>query len=208
MQSDSLTEKVNAFWKWFAENEHMFKEIEDADGARDAMDNQILEFGMFSWEISEGFSRPFSLTISPNRDRKRLEISYQIIQAAPDMSDWEFHYCKSPKAWDYSIEMYDQFMVKQRFDVSEWEYALLHHPKDNIEIIICANNLSKMDVDDRLDAGEIALVNILGEELVIEHLCALEVVAEFEDDHKSIRKKIGHLKTDFESAANTFKTSI
>ncbi len=200
MHEENIKHKISQFWDWFSFNEEMFRNVTDAESAKDAMDNQILEFGLFSWQIKEGDSKPYSLTISPNGDRKRLAISCQIIEAAPTSYDWEFHYCKPPKSWDYIFEMYDQFMLKQKYDTSKWEYVLFNNPDKNIEVIICANNLHGIDLDDRLDAGELVLTNILGEELVIDYLCALEVVDEFIPENKLLSKKIHHLKSDFEAA--------
>ena len=73
------------------------------------------------------------------------------------------------------------------------EFSIVQHRTRNYPYsFLVTENLSRMNVDDRLDAGEIALVNILGEELVIDHLCALEVLEEFEDEHKSFRKNISY----------------
>ncbi len=200
MHQENLPYKIAQFWDWFASNEQMFREIADAEAAKDAMDNQVLEFGLFSWQIEEGGAKPFSLTISPNGDRKRLVISRQIMEAAPISQYWEFHYCKPPGNWDYTFEMYDRFMLRQKYNASDWEYVLFNNPGNNIEVVIRADNLHGLGLDERLDAGELALTNILGEELVIDYLCALEVVNEFGPKHNPPGKKMHHLKSDFEAA--------
>ncbi len=168
------------------------------EAAKEAMDNHILDFGLFSWEIGEGTARPHYFTISPNGDPKRLELSRRIMDAAPNLRDWEFYYCKPPKNWDFKFEMYDRYLIKQQFDASAWEFALVEQPENQIEIIIKTDNLEPLDVDDELDAGDFAITQILGEELIIEYLEAFEMVTEFGPEHPAERYKMPHLKYQFE----------
>jgi len=64
--------KVKQFWDWFIDNEYQFRAITDTKTVVELLNNQVLEFGMFAWEIGIGVEKPHSFTISPNGDKKRL----------------------------------------------------------------------------------------------------------------------------------------
>lgn len=198
MSTQVLHSKIDRFWNWFLENEHLFKEVSDPQAVVEAMDEHVLGFGLFSWEIGEGDSKPYYFMISPNGDGRRMEISYKIMQAAPDLRDWEFRYCKPPKDWDYQLEIYNRFLVKKIIDASEWEFVLNKTPDRLIEVIVQAVNMHDVDPEDQLNTAEMVLMKILGEELVIDYLCALEVVQEFsiKDDARSQHMRA--LKRNFE----------
>lgn len=198
MDQRVLLSKISHFWEWFQKNEQMFKEVTDPQALVEAMDNQVLEFGMFSWEIGEGKTRPYYLLVSPNGNGNRLEISYKLMEAAPKLRDWEFHYCKPPRNWDYRIEVYDKFLVSQQIDASQWEYVLVKTPDNLVEVIIQANNMSNVDPEDKLNAAETALIKILGEESVIDYLGALEVVSEFSPEHEHYCQAMRSLRRNFE----------
>ena len=67
-----------------------------------------------------------------------------------------------------------------------------------MKIIICAGNMHNMDSEDKLNAAEMVLTKILGEEIVINYLGALEVVTEFSVQQESkISKIAGIKKTEF-----------
>ena len=198
MSLSNLQADIDRFWDWFQQSEHHFKEVTDPQAVVEAMDEHVLAFGLFSWEIGEGDSKPHYFMISPNGDGRRMEISYKIMAAAPNLRDWEFRYCKPPKDWDFQLDVYNRFLVKQRIDVSEWEYVVDRTPENMVEVIIQSLNMDEVDPEDQLNVAEIALINILGEELVIDNLCALEVVREFpaEDDVRAQHMRT--LKRSFE----------
>ena len=76
-ERETLNKKIIQFWEWFQENEANYKEVEDPQAAVEAMDERVLGFGLFSWEIGEGQSRPYYFMISPNGDGNRMDISYK-----------------------------------------------------------------------------------------------------------------------------------
>lgn len=194
MNEEILNNKITKFWEWFQANESNYRDVEDPQKAVEEMDEHVLEFGLFSWEIGESTSRPYYFMISPNGDGDRLNISYKIMEAAPNMWDWEFRFCKPPQDWNYAFETYDKFLVKKEIDAAEWDYILDKTPDGFFEIIICAANMWNIDTEDQLNAAEMVLTKILGEELVIEYLGALEVVTEFSAEQESRSKKLPVLK--------------
>ena len=123
---------------------------------------------MFSWHLEEDSSSKHIFTISPNGDSKLLSISKKIIRAAPNLSEWKFRYCLPPKKWNFKFEAYDNFMLKQQFDASKWEYVLLEKRNRHVKILIKATNIATLDTDDQIQAARMVVTNILGEEDVID----------------------------------------
>lgn len=175
--------QVTHFWEWFGQNEHRLRQNTNMKSVVEALNNQVLEFGFFSWEIGQGRQKPYYFAISPNGNEQRLQISKAIIEKAPEFRHWEFHYCKPSKQWDFTFEMYDAFMIKQKFKAKKWEYVLLQKKSGNFRILIKAKNMQTLDWDDQQAAGKMVIMNILGEELVMERIDAIEVVTNFAHKH-------------------------
>lgn len=186
----NIKSKIQSFWLWFAETEdnirEYFAEEEMVDKAAliEAINNRVLDFGLFAWEIGPGTSRTFYLTISPNGSKERLRISKQIIEAAPDLPDWEFHYARPPREEGLQFTLYDDFMVEREVDASPWQYVLLPQPEGRVEVLLEAPNTHHLDPDTRLLAGERVVGNLLGEEARIEFVYRVRVVEELEEGHQ------------------------
>ena len=195
----NIESKIQSFWEWFIETEEAiqeyFSEEEMVDKAAliESIDERVLDFGLFSWEIGPGVGRPFYLTISPNGNRERLRISKMIMESAPNLPDWEFHYAKPPKAWDLSFILFDDFMVEREVDASPWRYALRKRAEGRLEVILEAKNASHLDSDTLLMAGERVVANLLGEELMINQVYRVEVVEELEPGQREESAPIGTL---------------
>lgn len=199
MAQENIPLQIIEFWDWFQRNEYMFRDVIDPDHAVDTLNEQVLAFGMFAWEIGEGTNRPHYFTISPNGDKKRLALSKKIMEVAPDLKEWEFHPAKQPKDnWDFSFEAFDRYFSKHMFDASDWDYFLEKNEDGNIEILIQTENLHVMDLDDELNAVDMVITNIIGEELIIHHLDAFETVENFEEEQIPFLKKMPTLKLEFE----------
>ena len=191
--------KIQSFWQWFVEMEEdireYFSEEEVVDKAAliEAIDNKILDFGLFAWEIGPGVGRPFYLTISPNGNQERLKISRLIIEAAPSLSDWEFNYARPAKTGGLQFSLFDDFMVQREVDASPWRYALRKRAEGRLEVILEAKNASHLDSDTLLMAGERVVANLLGEELMINQVYRVEVVEELEPGQREESAPIGTL---------------
>ena len=96
--------KTEALWDWFTANAGRIKSFieQQSESEREyivhSLNNLILDLGNFSWDIETGRYTRWMFIISPNGDRELLEKSINIINAAPVLEDWEFHYCKLLKA--------------------------------------------------------------------------------------------------------------
>ncbi|MCB0550688.1 MAG: hypothetical protein KDD19_24165 [Phaeodactylibacter sp.] len=207
MQQDivNIKARVQSFWEWFAEMEDNIREffteeeMVDKPALVEAINNRVLDFGLFSWEIGPGIGRPYYFTISPNGSKERLRISKLIIEAAPNLPDWEFYYARPAKSQGLKFTLYDDFMVEREVDASSWKYALAQQPDNRIEIILEAANMHHLDPDTQLIAGERVVNNLLGEEATINHVYRVRVVQELEEEHQEYRAPIAALMLEIES---------
>ncbi|MEZ5041732.1 MAG: hypothetical protein R2828_17690 [Saprospiraceae bacterium] len=204
MANSTLNAKIESFWKWFVQTEDriltFFSDEVDAD--KDALietiNNKILDFGLFSWEIGPDRGRRHYLTISPNGDKTRLEISKLIISKAPRLRNWSFYYAKPSKKWDFVFKIYDDFMMERTIEAFRWNYVLLEYADDTLEIQIEANNISFLDQDYKKTAADLVITNILGEEAKIKDINKITIVEELDDEYSAICAPIRELKEHFE----------
>ena len=203
----NIDARIQAFWQWFLEMEDNIREyfeeeeMVDKSALIESINNRVLDFGLFAWEIGPGINRAFYLSISPNGDRERLRISRQIMAAAPDLPDWEFYHAKPAKGWNPRFTLYDDFMVEREVDASLWKYALVKKKDARVEVILEAPNVHHLDPDTRREAGEKIVTGLLGEELVIEHVYQVRVVGELEEEQQSQSAPVEQLKQHLEEVA-------
>lgn len=204
---DFLDTKIDAFWEWFTAEEYLYKaffadeSLVDKDVLVEKLNNRVLDFGLFSWQIGPGVEKKHFLTISPNGDRRRLMISKQIMHAAPNLSDWEFNYCKPAKDWDFNFNMYDEYMIPRDIDASTWTFFLSKHREKGIQLLLDVENILHLDHDTRMNAAELVIINCIGEENKIKHLNKFGLVDDY-DAPNNQGKKIQELKASFESLLN------
>ena len=172
---DHLTIKIEQFWDWFISHEYEFRNITDPDALKESLDNQVLVFGMFAWEIGLHDDQKYYLIISPNGNKERLKISKLIIDAAPPLSNWKFFYCKPPNLeWDFKIKIFDNFLNLQEIDASTWQFILKTGDDNKVNVLLNLQYLRGFEEEDLKIAADVACTNTLGEELKINHLCTIK----------------------------------
>ena len=199
MTSVQFKNKINDFWNWFAEHEERFRIIQDPHAVREMLDNQILQFGAFAWEIGEGKGKPHTLTISPNGNSKLLRLSQAIIGEAPDSNYWEFFAAKPVRDWDFIMEMYDAFMVKQTVDTAEWEYLFRMTPEFKLRILLYAENIDSFDEDDKKSASDFVVDSIIGEADRIDFVDSIEFISFVDETQEEDIKSLLEMKLEFEN---------
>ena len=199
MDSVQFKNKINEFWDWFSEHEEKFRIIRDPHAAREMLDNQILQFGVFAWEIGEGRNKPHTFTISPNGNPKMLRRSQAIIGEAPEMKHWEFFAARPARDWDFILEMYDSFMVKQRIDSADWEYLLRMTPGFKIRILLYAENIDFLDDDDKKSAADFVINSVIGEADKIDYVDSIEFISFVNETQEDDIKSLLELKFEFEN---------
>lgn len=190
--------KIENLWRWFVANEKQiidsFQNESLTNYIVENLDNLILDFGMFTWEIGPGKVKPWFLTISPNGDRDLIRVSQKIIEHAPNLDDWEFNYCKPAKDWDRRFIIYDSNMNEQNIDASNWKYVMLRNEDGMIDLILEAMNITHLDHDTARTAADIIVTSEIGEETKIQKILSVDIVDKLKRQYNSRKIEIQYLK--------------
>ncbi len=159
-----------SFWKWFQANEALIRVVLDDEQHEqraeiiELLNNYILDFGMFSWEIGETKSNEHYLIISPNGNAELLHVSRKVIAAAPQVPGWEFHFAKPAKDWNRTFTVYDELMELREVNASDWKFKIEKGAGQKIHLHILAESIISLDPDTRERAADIFITGELGEE--------------------------------------------
>ncbi len=203
-------EKIDNLWKWFLNNEKVIRDCIENDSVSkkeyvvEHLDNLVLDLGVFAWEISPGINKPWSFTISPNGDKELIKKSKKIIESAPDLTDWEFHYSKPAKDWNREFTIFDSFMTKQTINASGWKYVAIQQKDGMIALLLEAKNMEHIDSETASTAADLVILNEIGEETKIYHICTIDIVHQLDDEHASRKADIKHLKKHIDEIKNNF----
>lgn len=173
---------ISAFWLWFEDNLGRLRAVlqnpahPDREYVVNSLDQHILAIGMFTWDIEEGQSRPWSLVISPNSDPELLEISGDIVARAPELSDWEFHPARPRKAQPLKFQVYDEAMDLQWVDASNWRYVLIPAGDEQFSLVVETNGNTHLSEETLQKAAQHLVTCLVGEEITILHLPRMRVV--------------------------------
>ena len=204
MKQEKEFKKIEGFWEWFITNEKKIKEVVESgshsekEALVDALDNQVLEFGLFKWEIGPGTNKSFFFTISPNGSQELLSISRSIMEAAPSHLDWDFYYALPEKDWDLKFSLYDDLLDKHDIDANEWQVALMPLLNQKAVVVIEAPNISHLSDETQLEAGDIVITNQLGEAIKVTHVKKIEVVSSLPPENIASRFPIRRIKQEME----------
>lgn len=177
--------QIQQFWYWFIQNQENFKIIKNPERIRDLIDNQVLIFGKLSWDIGRLENNKYAFTFSPNGDKKMFYITKKIVELAPNIPDWEFHYCKPPESdWDLQFDAYNTSYMLQKYDASEWSFVLIEEEDYHIRVDIKAADLESLDWEDKLIAIDMAVTKLLGEEVRIKEVHSVTLTHQFDPQDK------------------------
>lgn len=177
--------QIHQFWYWFNQNQAQFKNIQNPERVRELLDNQLLVFGKVSWGIDMPKKDEYVLTISPNGDEKLFYTIKRLVEFAPNLSDWDFRYCKPPELdWDFQFEAFNTFYILQKYDASEWSFVLIEEEDYRIRVEIKTPNLDSLDLEEKLIAIDMAVTRLLGEELRIKEVHSVTLTHQFESEDK------------------------
>lgn len=197
-------ERVDAFWEWFVLNEERIVAILNNEESRDkeslvqSLNDWVLQLGMFSWEMGRGQRRPYFFTISPNRDPELFALSQQIIDAAPELPQWELNDAKPAQQWDLRLNIYDNDLNEWRVNASSWKFILLSKPHNKVKVRILAKNIAKLDAEARASAAELYVSGVAGEALRIRHVAGIEITSSFGPEEEADAHPFPDLKAHIE----------
>lgn len=184
--------KVEEFWEWFVKEQAWILTLLEEDGHPDrerlvqALNNWVLSFGRFKWEIGEGEAKRYHLTLSPNGDEELLERSRYIMGFAPELAEWEFHHAYPAKDFEFEFSLYDENFEKHLIDADDWHVGLLRYPDLKVKIFLEADNILHLDLQTQEAAANYVLMNLVGEETMIAHVEELEIVAELDEKYEAV----------------------
>ena len=184
------------FWTWFQSIASSLGADIENRALLEELDARLHRFdSRLSWEIGPGEIESWQLVVSPNLDPDLRPAAQKIIFHAPVIPDWEFHFARRPKEWDYKLLMQrSDGREPLRLDASGWGFVLLRHPDGSHEIVLQGDNLASLDDDERWHAAAITLESILGEELLLNKITAFELVDQLEPRFAESRKSIHGLR--------------
>ncbi|AWV99068.1 hypothetical protein [Arcticibacterium luteifluviistationis] len=164
MKSDNRQE-IKKFWRWLEKNDQLIRKVlEEGSDAKmkeltNYFDEKILSFGHFTWEINDGFSKPYQLVISPNREFELLQLSKKIIANAPEMDFWEFSYAKAKVKYIEPFKIYDESLDAHLINPLSWEFK-----NEGDTFYVYAPNLVEIDKETEHHAMDLVATAVLGEE--------------------------------------------
>jgi len=182
---DIPVSKIHAFWEWFMENEGVIRKFFEAEELVnkellvEMINNRVLDFGLFTWEVGPGVDKPYYLLISPNGDKDLLGLSRSVVHAAPDLPQWEFYPAKPPREEPLTFKLYDSFMRVCEVDASAWEFSLMEAETEGIELVIKSPSMDHLDEETQFETADKVVVNLIGEAWAIEYIEDLVLVSAF-----------------------------
>lgn len=195
-------EKIEAFWSWFIQNESVIKAcVQNVDAPEietivEDINNFILSFGAFGWDVGLDDSDDWFFTISPNNNMELFKMSKEIIESAPSHLAWNFYASRQAKKWDRIFSVYDHEMEILDVDASNWHYIINGNRDSGLEIVLETPNLEHIELEIIDTILNMFLTNEIGESVRIEEIESVKYVFQFEPDVKERRSPIGSLKLD------------
>ncbi len=176
----AMTDKPSAlaaeFWRWFANNASYIEPIMSPDLVKE-LDRQVRALGAFSWELGIAHNGMKQFAISPNGDPALLLGAQAIVQKAPCISGWEFHFAKQPRDAALILLLGDT-EPRRRVDARGWTYVLLEYPDGFAELLVNTSKGEHLEEAHRQLAVEIAVDGVIGE---LERMNAFDAVVAVEE---------------------------
>src|SRR5579859_2306930 len=169
MQRAEERKKIEEFWRCF-----LSVSADLLAGTEDALLQIELSNHLYAidpdliWETGPGESKRRQLTISPNLNPDLRDTAKNIVSAAPALEDWEFQHARRPRKWDYKLTLESGSGAPIEIDASGWVFVALRYPAGTYQVLLHGGNLPPLTTDQRRQAAADALVNLLGEEVVLE----------------------------------------
>ncbi|HET6843535.1 MAG TPA: hypothetical protein VFK06_17920 [Candidatus Angelobacter sp.] len=170
-------QQIDPFWKWFGRSSDKLIRGVQKERLTTQLDRRLRRIhpGLI-WEIRPGASRPRQLTISPNLDPNLRGIVQEIIFAAPPLKHWDLSAVRQAKDWNYRLLVRKFGAGHLEIDVSKWSFVLLCCSSGKHQVLLSGENVSPLAKKQRWKAAGDALVNILGEEMVLDAMDGFELV--------------------------------
>lgn len=196
---DVTDDNIVSFWQWFVKNENNIKEcIENENSVQteyvvEQMNEQILSFGVLTWDVGLNDDDNWFLMLSPNGNFEMLKVSEKIMNHAPEHMNWLFYGSRPAKKWDRKFTVYDSYMDEQFIDASQWNYIVFEED-GKLELIIEANNIPRLDPEVLETAGEKFVIQEIGEAKWMMLISSIDIVEMLESEDEPYKKSVANLK--------------
>ncbi len=172
--------QIEEFWKWFVSVADLLMAGTVKGELTKELDRRLrgLHPGLI-WETGPGTSRRRQFTISPNLNPNVRSVAQEIVFAAPDLANWEFHPVRQVKEWNYQLLLDRRGARPVTIDASKWGFVLLLRAEGKQQVLLSAKNLPRLQKSRRHKVAADVLCNILGEEVVLDGLTDFDVMHRF-----------------------------
>lgn len=193
-------EGILDFWRWFIKNESriqnciLTKNAKEQEKIVHDLNEFVLGFGAFAWDIGQNDEDQWFFTISPNLNADLLSTSKSVISLAPTHLDWHFYSSKPNKSWDYQLEVYDELLDPFTVDANHWNYNAFEEEDGSIELIFEIGALANRHSEAIENAITALIINELGEELLITDISNIDFFETFDEELNESKSPIAMLK--------------
>lgn len=169
------TDKILAFWSWFASTADELASQFDNEVLLEQLDGKVSEMGELAWEIGPGLVYDNALAVSPDGNRGLLPVTKKIVAAAPVIPRWEFHPARPPRREAFEFSIGSSHEAETAIDAHGWRYVLFRYPDSRFELILEQSNLSRLAEEDRYTAAIVFVDALLGEEQRLEYIDSIDL---------------------------------
>lgn len=189
----TTTSLVDRFWAWFAGiSDRLADHFEDKELLAE-LDMRVSELGEITWELGPGLRQECALTLTPDGDPQLLPLAERIIEAAPELSRWEFHPARQKKKWDLRFSVTSSEGAEIPVDARSWRYVLLGFPDSTYDLILEQPNLRESSEEDRYTAAVIVVDGVLGEKDRLEYIGEISPTTSLTPEHAQSSTNIAQL---------------
>lgn len=160
--------KIEEFWRCF-----LSVSADLLAGTEDALLQIELSSHLYAihpgliWETGPGESKRRQLIISPNLNPDLRETAKNIVSAAPALEDWEFQHARPRRKWNYQLMLETGRGATIEIDASGWVFIALRYPAGTYQVLFHGENLPPLTENQRRQVAADVLVDLLGEEVVL-----------------------------------------
>jgi len=168
--------QLENFWLWFKSKSPQLRSSYTERSTIEELDQMVGTISpQLDWEVGPYSDGDNYFALSPCLSTSNLQVTKSIVSFAPVIPGWVFLHAKPAKAWVPKWTVFTSSNSTYSVDATNWKYILYAYDDNVFDIDICVDSLPS-DETLRKSVVETALVNILGEEVFLSRLAAIEIL--------------------------------
>lgn len=168
---------VQAFWDWFSVHQESLRHLSSDPEMTDTLNRAVDRLGDFDWEIGPGTRASHFFALSPQGDKDSLTLTKRIIQAAPDLPEWEWLPAKPLREWNLQF-----YFLRPEGPVfvngATWGCVIFRYPDGDYEVDFYPPDTLQLNMEDLELAAIIILDGELGEERRLNLVSHINIITE------------------------------